>query len=132
MSGEQNTYTRNHCRGHVQYARSGGQRNGLGVRQNRLVFVTHVHTHSRLSRERGQLSCVRNVRSPYVACIRLSSSVGLASVCEVGSSVSSYRVPLQLAKDLLHPIPDDERRKHKLKRLVQSPNSYFMDVKCPG
>ena len=38
----------------------------------------------------------------------------------------------QLAKDLLHPSPDEERRKHKLKRLVQSPNSYFMDVKCPG
>ena len=25
-----------------------------------------------------------------------------------------------------------EKRKHKLKRLVQSPNSFFMDVKCPG
>ncbi|KAI2653056.1 40S ribosomal protein S27-like [Labeo rohita] len=25
-----------------------------------------------------------------------------------------------------------ERRRHKKKRLVQSPNSYFMDVKCPG
>jgi len=23
-------------------------------------------------------------------------------------------------------------RLHKLKRLVQSPNSFFMDVKCPG
>ena len=39
---------------------------------------------------------------------------------------------LQLAKDLLHPSVDEERRKCKLKRLVQSPNSYFMDVKCPG
>ena len=38
----------------------------------------------------------------------------------------------QLSKDLLHPSADEERRKHKLKRLVQSPNSYFMDVKCPG
>uniref|UniRef100_UPI00398E5DF4 small ribosomal subunit protein eS27-like n=1 Tax=Pristiophorus japonicus TaxID=55135 RepID=UPI00398E5DF4 len=36
---------------------------------------------------------------------------------------------MPLAKDLLHPSP--EKRKHK-KRLVQSPNSYFMDVKCPG
>nr|XP_024431982.2 40S ribosomal protein S27-like [Desmodus rotundus] len=36
-----------------------------------------------------------------------------------------------LAKDLLHPSPEEEKRKHK-KRLVQSPNSYFMDVKCPG
>merc|ERR1712164_25618 len=34
--------------------------------------------------------------------------------------------------DLLHPIPEEEKRKHKLKRLVQSPNSFFMDVKCPG
>ena len=39
---------------------------------------------------------------------------------------------LQLAKDLLHPRPEEEKRKHKLKRLVQHPNSYFMDVKCPG
>ena len=39
---------------------------------------------------------------------------------------------LQLFKDLLHPSVEEEKRKHKLKRLVQSPNSYFMDVKCPG
>nr|CAD7443969.1 unnamed protein product [Timema bartmani] len=40
--------------------------------------------------------------------------------------------PKRLAKDLLHPSPIEEKRKHKLKRLVQHPNSYFMDVKCPG
>ena len=34
--------------------------------------------------------------------------------------------------DLLHPPRELELRKHKLKRLVQSPNSFFMDVKCPG
>lgn len=39
---------------------------------------------------------------------------------------------LKLAKDLLHPLPAEEKRKHKLKRLVQHPNSFFMDVKCPG
>eukprot|EP00127_Corallochytrium_limacisporum_P000013 Clim_evm13s1 gene=Clim_evmTU13s1 len=39
---------------------------------------------------------------------------------------------MPLATDLLHPSKDDELRRHKLKRLVQSPNSYFMDVKCPG
>ncbi|XP_041054641.1 40S ribosomal protein S27-like [Carcharodon carcharias] len=37
-----------------------------------------------------------------------------------------------LAKDLLHPSPEKEKRKHKKKHLVQSPNSYFMDIKCPG
>merc|ERR1712154_379410 len=34
--------------------------------------------------------------------------------------------------DLLHPRKEEEARIHKKKRLVQSPNSYFMDVKCPG
>ncbi|XP_014209183.1 40S ribosomal protein S27 [Copidosoma floridanum] len=39
---------------------------------------------------------------------------------------------MPLAKDFLHPSPAEEKKKHKLKRLVQKPNSYFMDVKCPG
>ena len=34
--------------------------------------------------------------------------------------------------DLLHPDAGEEARKHKLKRLVQAPNSYFLDIKCPG
>ena len=34
--------------------------------------------------------------------------------------------------DLLHPPRELETRRHKLKRLVQTPNSFFMDVKCPG
>ena len=37
-----------------------------------------------------------------------------------------------MVQDLLHPDAASEQRKHKLKRLVQKPNSYFMDVKCPG
>ncbi|KAJ1820767.1 40S ribosomal protein S27 [Coemansia sp. RSA 2671] len=37
-----------------------------------------------------------------------------------------------LAVDLLNPSAEHEKRQHKLKRLVQSPNSYFMDVKCAG
>ena len=39
---------------------------------------------------------------------------------------------MPLTKDLLHPSPEEEKRKHKKKHLVQSPSSYFMDVKCPG
>jgi small subunit ribosomal protein S27e len=34
--------------------------------------------------------------------------------------------------DLLAPPAELEKRKHKQKRLVASPNSYFMDVKCQG
>ncbi|VFV21389.1 40s ribosomal protein s27-like [Lynx pardinus] len=39
---------------------------------------------------------------------------------------------MPLEKDLLHQSTKEEMRKHKKKCLVQSPNSYFMDVKCPG
>lgn len=49
-----------------------------------------------------------------------------------GHSITLRFLPTQLARDLLHPSLEEERRKHKKKRLVQSPNSYFMDVKCPG
>jgi small subunit ribosomal protein S27e len=34
--------------------------------------------------------------------------------------------------DLLNQSAAATASQHKLKRLVQSPNSFFMDVKCPG
>jgi len=37
-----------------------------------------------------------------------------------------------MPKDLLYPSQADEKKKHKLKRLIQAPNSFFMDVKCSG
>uniref|UniRef100_A0A8C8ZWA3 40S ribosomal protein S27 n=1 Tax=Prolemur simus TaxID=1328070 RepID=A0A8C8ZWA3_PROSS len=39
---------------------------------------------------------------------------------------------MPLAKHLLHPSPEEEKRKHRKNCLVQSPNSYFMDMKCLG
>ena len=30
--------------------------------------------------------------------------------------------------DLLHPDPSIEMQKHKLKKLVQKPNSFFLDI----
>ncbi|XP_004716273.1 40S ribosomal protein S27-like [Echinops telfairi] len=39
---------------------------------------------------------------------------------------------MPLAMDLLHPSPEEEKRKHKKKRLAQSPDSYFTGVKGPG
>jgi hypothetical protein len=44
----------------------------------------------------------------------------------------AVRQPLHSDIDLLNPPAELERTKHKLKRLVQSPNSFFMDVKCTG
>ena len=32
--------------------------------------------------------------------------------------------------DLLHPSPKVTKAQHKKKRLVQAPNSFFMDLKC--
>lgn len=58
----------------------------------------------------GAFSCIHTVEIPRRAQIYLQT----------------------LAVDLLNPSAPAEARRHKLKRLVQSPNSYFMDVKCPG
>ncbi|XP_061635186.1 small ribosomal subunit protein eS27-like [Phyllopteryx taeniolatus] len=35
-------------------------------------------------------------------------------------------------KDMMYPTLAEEKARHKKKRQVQSPNSYFMDVKCMG
>merc|ERR1711981_437046 len=44
----------------------------------------------------------------------------------------NFKTNMPLAIDLLRPSKACERAKHKKKRLVQSPNSFFMDVKCQG
>lgn len=44
----------------------------------------------------------------------------------------ALRYTFKMPVDLLHPSPEQEARTHKLKRLVQSPDSFFMDIKCPG
>ncbi|OMO84785.1 Ribosomal protein S27e [Corchorus olitorius] len=46
--------------------------------------------------------------------------------------LSTATMVLQNDIDLLNPPAELEKKKHKLKRLVQSPNSFFMDVKCQG
>ena len=38
----------------------------------------------------------------------------------------------QMDADLLHPDPIEEAKQHKLKKLIQTPNSYFLDIKCPS
>ncbi|XP_076884052.1 small ribosomal subunit protein eS27y-like [Bidens hawaiensis] len=48
------------------------------------------------------------------------------------NKMSCMQMVLPNDVDLLNPPAELEKRKHKLKRLVQSPNSFFMDVKCQG
>ena len=45
---------------------------------------------------------------------------------------SMCNIALDSSSDLPYPSEASEAKKHKLKRLNQTPNSYFMDVKCPG
>nr|XP_010926238.2 40S ribosomal protein S27-2 [Elaeis guineensis] len=46
--------------------------------------------------------------------------------------ITFYEMVLPNDIDLLNPPAELEKKRHKLKRLVQSPNSFFMDVKCQG
>mmetsp|Transcript_52509 Transcript_52509/g.97227 ORF Transcript_52509/g.97227 Transcript_52509/m.97227 type:complete len:90 (+) Transcript_52509:1-270(+) len=39
---------------------------------------------------------------------------------------------LNMETDLLNVDPVEEESKHKLKKFVQAPDSFFMDVKCPS
>ncbi|KAF9182713.1 40S ribosomal protein S27 [Haplosporangium sp. Z 767] len=39
---------------------------------------------------------------------------------------------MTLSYDILNPSFTKESQTHKLKRLVQSPNSFYMDIKCAG
>ncbi|KAJ1279171.1 hypothetical protein BS78_04G134700 [Paspalum vaginatum] len=51
---------------------------------------------------------------------------------EAQSACKPSKMVLQNDIDLLNPPAELEKLKHKKKRLVQSPNSFFMDVKCQG
>ncbi|XP_048455191.1 40S ribosomal protein S27-like [Rhincodon typus] len=51
----------------------------------------------------------------------------------IGTRLTSLAIRSSIGDvNLANLSPKEEKRKHKKKRLVQIPNSYFMDVKCPG
>ncbi|CAO3675264.1 unnamed protein product [Umbelopsis ramanniana] len=83
-----------------------------------------------------RLDCI--VRYDSSTCQSMSCRLVHCSI-SLNSTFSFFFAPpfflsmvFNLAVDLLNPSVEQEKRSHKLKRLVQSPNSYFMDVKCPG
>ncbi|KAF9330107.1 1,3-beta-glucanosyltransferase gas1 [Podila minutissima] len=67
-----------------------------------------------------------------IAGISASAQETTSTSSDTGLSHERPMFDLLLAVDLLNPSHALEQKTHKLKRLVQSPNSYFMDVKCPG
>ncbi|TXT04367.1 hypothetical protein VHUM_04134 [Vanrija humicola] len=48
------------------------------------------------------------------------------------TTARTTNTPQTLAVDLLNPSAEAQARTHKLKKIVPAPNSFFMDVKCPG
>ena len=55
---------------------------------------------------------------------------GVTLVIQTGEACE--RINMHLARDLLHPsLEKEKKKKHKKKWLVQIPNAYLMDVKCP-
>lgn len=73
--------------------------------------------------------------SAMVRAAKLRCALALPRIRESRATELTARAHLQVLQadiDLLHPPAELEKRSHKLKRLVQSPNSFFMDVKCQG
>merc|ERR1712193_2925 len=66
---------------------------------------------------------IKNIKLHIVTDIKLLSTVR-------NNKTKTNKMPL--FKDLSHPSAEEEKNIHKFSRLVPSPNSYFMDVKCPG
>lgn len=58
------------------------------------------------------------------SCSRVGADVGIPG------ALPPALVHAQPLKDLLHPTAADTKKTHKLKRLVQAPNSCFIDVRC--
>ncbi|KAG6497448.1 hypothetical protein ZIOFF_045348 [Zingiber officinale] len=79
----------------------------------------------------GFVGVVTSKSYPEPSSIKVYSE-GQALQNETLASSTSSSLPLPNDIDLLNPPVELEKRRHKLKRLVQSPNSFFMDVKCQG
>uniref|UniRef100_A0A4X1VJK0 40S ribosomal protein S27 n=2 Tax=Sus scrofa TaxID=9823 RepID=A0A4X1VJK0_PIG len=102
---------------------------------NLTVFQFIPSSHAELLRKRKlflELIFFSGPTGPRYACLFDPNLLNfLKSVFSFYSGGNVYE-NMPLTKDLLHPSPEEEKRKHKKKCLVQSPNSYFRDVKCPG
>lgn len=106
----------------------------------RSLDATASQTSMQLLRELCKLLSMRDLRRRHISghtCIT-DHLGGSCSGCGLTGKrllliICCWRVQvLSTDIDLLHPPAEIEKQKHKTKRLVQSPNSFFMDVKCQG
>lgn len=94
--------------------------------------------------EKGQLGVIQNHKEQkkqsilYTSAISTTSKTIIFFLHLLFTLVSLFRLCFcspysqKMPRDLFHPSQSEEKNKHKLHRLIQSPNSFFMDVKCPG
>lgn len=85
----------------------------------------------RVKHSTGREDWIFFFHSVLIKLICLKKIVGVIIMLEMRLCCNRWLVAgceqvLQNDIDLLHPPADLEKRKHKLKRLVQSPNSFFM------
>ena len=90
-----------------------------------------IRTHCRWpARSRARAAAARRLHQS--ACARTGARARGRATARAPPRLPADTMPLQSDIDLLNPPAELEKSKHKLKRLVQSPNSFFMDVKCQG
>ncbi|SYW78794.1 uncharacterized protein UHO2_02806 [Ustilago hordei] len=100
----------------------------IGDKRQRMPgFLRHPH---QITSNRAVMSMIKS------DCKALTHGLVATSSSRASSHRKAHSHPIDRAKtlsvDLLNPSAEQQARCHKLKRLVQNPNSFFMDVKCPG
>ncbi|OCF61977.1 40S ribosomal protein S27 [Kwoniella mangroviensis CBS 10435] len=89
-----------------------------------------------VARPKGELAEEKKARKAAVKAERAARRAEKKSHTETFSTERKRQLAshkkLVLAVDLLNRPADVQARTHKLKKVVPEPNSFFMDVKCPG
>ena len=89
----------------------------------------HFFTHFSRDNNANSSSAKEHALPTFLQLCKLFKNQIISTIFKVSTTLFPS---MPLPSDLLYPSADDERAKHKLKRLVQHPNSNFTKVKCPS
>ena len=106
----------------------------LQLSQRRFYRLCSFHCHAYCIHAAFQLFCIAPALHEDLSSCSTSACLAMLAISVLAASDRlrfSFCV-FQVDHDLLNPPAAYEAKLHKLKRLVQKPNSFFMDVKCPG
>jgi hypothetical protein len=109
---------------------------GLDISAEQSILASRARDFKAADRGPVRIRTIRPIRSAITA----QSDTPKTIPCHI--ILPDYLPPLHnpvlqltiqvLAVDLLNRPAEVEARTHKLKKVVPEPNSFFMDVKCPG